>query len=757
MSIEKFVSPFIPQQFPSFYKDEGPNFVAFVKAYYEWMELDGRTLDHSRSLLDYSNVDETESQFLKYFRSTYLSSIPDSVLVDKRLLVKHILDLYRAKGTPRAYELLFRIMFDEDIELYIPRDYVLRPSDGKWEIPRYIEISENPYIDRLIGKQIYNSSRNATAVVESINQKSVENRTIHIIYLSSIDGMFSFGEKILCSSVPEITISNAPTILGSLTAVSVENGGYGFNVGDVLNILGSGFGGKARIASTRDENGKVMFKLVDGGSGFSLEDTAITVATTVNFQITDRVGEFTEFDKIDSQTAGSTANGTLTFSNNSFVELINFSHGLGGSNDFIVGDSITNSNGATATITNIIGGGGSGASFSIGGLVDEEILILNTDFIENYQNAILNATAWPFPKNESANISSVLEDTLSFKTIEAGTISFLTNINPGSGYSSPPYINIVEPWVYPQRIDDGKGGYKGYNAEVSSNVANAHGIAVSAEVVDSGFGYVPGETVTLSKFGNEGVVVTAAGVVKTHGKGSGRWKDYRGFVSDINKIHDSYYYQDFSYEIVAQRMSSVYEKLVKDLIHPSGTKMFGRFRLKSEIVSDQSTAVSFEDMKKKVISLNLSNNNHSSITIPGGYVPGKIEVFKVHNVSANTVGVSNVNKAVRLVVGKGYVKQGTVIHYRANTNSLPAIPFLTPNAYYYAATTNSIMTSLSTNVNGPIVQIQETRTTSGIFHQFVYKLTEGYDFSANNGTTLTAALNGNINGNTYEIHLLDVV
>jgi hypothetical protein len=35
-------------------------------------------------------------------------------------------------------------------------------------------------------------------------------------------------------------------------------------------------------------------------------------------------------------------------------------------------------------------------------------------------------------------------------------------------------------------------------------------------------------------------------------------------------------------------MLGVYEKLVKDLIHPSGIALFGRFRLKSEILSDQS-------------------------------------------------------------------------------------------------------------------------------------------------------------------------
>ena len=34
----KTVSQLVENQFPSFYKEDGPGFVAFVKAYYEFLE-----------------------------------------------------------------------------------------------------------------------------------------------------------------------------------------------------------------------------------------------------------------------------------------------------------------------------------------------------------------------------------------------------------------------------------------------------------------------------------------------------------------------------------------------------------------------------------------------------------------------------------------------------------------------------------------------------------------------------------------------
>ena len=136
MSIEKYVSPFIQSHFPAFYKEYGPNFIAFVKAYYEWMEFTGNPLQYARSIYDNTDIDNTADTFVKYFKNKYMLSIPESVVADKRLLTKHILDLYKSKGSLRAYELLFRILFNEDIQVYIPGDDVFKLSDNSYIIPK---------------------------------------------------------------------------------------------------------------------------------------------------------------------------------------------------------------------------------------------------------------------------------------------------------------------------------------------------------------------------------------------------------------------------------------------------------------------------------------------------------------------------------------------------------------------------------------------------------------------------------------------
>ena len=240
MSIEKFVSPFVPQQFPALYKENGPNFIAFVQAYYEWLERSDQTVGHARRLLDYADIDTTTSEFIEYFKNTYISSIPEAVISDKRLLVKHILDLYRSKGTPRAYALLFRMVFNEEIELYIPGDYVFKPSDNRWYVPRYIEVTSNPNLNDLIDTEIRNSA-GATAVVESFVTKIVNGRTINVLEVSNVRGKLKNGDRIYQSRANgSITINDGLTIIGSLSGISITQGGVGFNVGDYVDVLGSG-------------------------------------------------------------------------------------------------------------------------------------------------------------------------------------------------------------------------------------------------------------------------------------------------------------------------------------------------------------------------------------------------------------------------------------------------------------------------------------------------------------------------------------
>ena len=168
-SVEKFISNFVESQFPSFYKEEGTDFILFTKAYYEWMESNGNPIGEARKLMDYRDIDNTIESFLVHFQQKYLYGIPFNVIANKRLLLKRILDVYRSKGSIQCYRLLFKLIYNEDIEIYLPGLDILRVSDGTWIQPQYIETTLFNNVDDYMGKTIVGLNSKTTATVENLS------------------------------------------------------------------------------------------------------------------------------------------------------------------------------------------------------------------------------------------------------------------------------------------------------------------------------------------------------------------------------------------------------------------------------------------------------------------------------------------------------------------------------------------------------------------------------------------------------------
>lgn len=512
MPIERNISSFIGSQFPEFYHEEGPNFIAFVTAYYKWMEEEGNALYGSRRIQDYQDVDRTIDDYLDKFKTQFIKGYPETLSSNAKFFIKKVLDLYRAKGTPRAYEVFFRAIYGIDVKLYMPGQDMLRLSDGRWNQPSYLEVQDSPILGDLEGKRIYGSGSGAEATVDSYIVKNINNKVLNLLYLSSVAGQFNTGEYV--NVVGNTDISQAPRIAGSLVSMGLTDGGTDYSVGDIVSIVGKGGAGLAKVTSVRDQNGKVKFTLLDGGRGY-----------TVNAEIT------------------------------------------------------------------VSGGGGNGATFAIGGLVDKSVVTLNTDVISDYLLVQLAAANYNFPKVNSPDIEDIatkLRDALTYVDVEIGTIQYLTRIHAGSGYVSDPTVDVYEPFIAPLQWDDGSGGIQGHDAVVLAEASSARGIATSMAVMESGFGYEPGERLEFSSNSNPTTMVAGA-VVRNQGRGAGYWKDNSGFLNDSKYIQDSSYYQPFSYEVQVPLNLDKYQKLLFDLVHPAGMALFGKFLFVDEEASSVAT------------------------------------------------------------------------------------------------------------------------------------------------------------------------
>jgi len=300
------ISPLIESQFPAFYREEGPQFVAFVKAYYEWLEQTNNPLYHSRHLLDYKDIDLTLDEFVPHFAYKYLHGTQTSKIASQRDLIKHSHDLYQTKGTIQSLELVFRMLFDQDIEVYYPGDDILRASDGVWIIPKYIELSVSDKAREFVGKDIIGNLSGSRAFVERVDRKVFDGRVIDVAYLSNVQpnvdtgATFVYGEYISTDGI----IKDAPRVVGSLTRVNITSSGSGFAEGEVVDIVSDrrGHKGTARVTSVGNRTGEVNYRLLDGGYGYTLNANVSGISQKV--YVSANVLSLTSFTSSNTFTKG---------------------------------------------------------------------------------------------------------------------------------------------------------------------------------------------------------------------------------------------------------------------------------------------------------------------------------------------------------------------------------------------------------------------------------------------------------------------
>ena len=135
----------INRQVPEFVREEHPLFITFLEAYYEYLEqkqtgqLNNLT-QKAKDLRYLSDVDYSLDEFEDSFFNTYASLLPKDVSVDKEFLIKNVLPLYLAKGNEASFKLLFRMLFNDEVDILQPRNNVLRASDGKWTVDNILRI-----------------------------------------------------------------------------------------------------------------------------------------------------------------------------------------------------------------------------------------------------------------------------------------------------------------------------------------------------------------------------------------------------------------------------------------------------------------------------------------------------------------------------------------------------------------------------------------------------------------------------------------
>ena len=145
--MEKYVKSFVSDSLPEFISSDNITFKLFIEAYYEYLEKRNdqeslnvkdmfKAIDNPMAIVnnstEYKDIDSTLDSFLDYFKREFLPIAVETSSVTDRVLIKKIRDVYLAKGSPKSYELLFRMLYNENIDIFETRDNIIEASEGKY-------------------------------------------------------------------------------------------------------------------------------------------------------------------------------------------------------------------------------------------------------------------------------------------------------------------------------------------------------------------------------------------------------------------------------------------------------------------------------------------------------------------------------------------------------------------------------------------------------------------------------------------------
>lgn len=229
--------------------------VEFLKEYYKFTNQQNGSSNVINNLLENRDLDLMVDSFVDLVYKEVGYGIAKRIEASKRNLYKHIGEFYRAKGSIESFKLLFRILFNTEIEIRLPKEQILIASDGRWSQQNslFINVTSGDGFS-LYGKSLTIDIGDRNVIVEVNRVKRIRQTSNYEI---------SITQKGRYTNIPAGTtvyIEEDGTefeVINSLNLATQLYAGSSFEVGQIFDITdGVSSGTKIKISNV-DSNGSI--------------------------------------------------------------------------------------------------------------------------------------------------------------------------------------------------------------------------------------------------------------------------------------------------------------------------------------------------------------------------------------------------------------------------------------------------------------------------------------------------------------------
>lgn len=257
---------FVFSRMPEDIIKNSPTFTNFIQAYYKWGQEQGYSLiiNNYRSLLNQQLYSKNyEDRMVKNFGVDV--NIIEDTNIRTELLYKLLNEFLETRGTKTSFEILFRMMFNEQVEIKYPRDELFRPSSSKYLQTSLILMTGTFPLS--ISSHLRGMRSNTSTGIESITPYYIGNIRYYLVECSNIYDQFILGEPIQVSTLDySYSESHIP-----LVNVKINATGTRYKVGDKITPSNNKFSGILEVKSVT--KGSIDSVLIDNaGTGYKVGD-----------------------------------------------------------------------------------------------------------------------------------------------------------------------------------------------------------------------------------------------------------------------------------------------------------------------------------------------------------------------------------------------------------------------------------------------------------------------------------------------------
>jgi len=113
------------------------------------------------------DIDETTSEYINLMQKELAPIVPSNSKIDKRNLLKLIVNFYLVRGTDDSIKAFFRIFFNEQVEVTYPWDETFRLSEGDWDDVSQSYVNKQSQLSSVIKLQDSDRYQKYSYVVKS--------------------------------------------------------------------------------------------------------------------------------------------------------------------------------------------------------------------------------------------------------------------------------------------------------------------------------------------------------------------------------------------------------------------------------------------------------------------------------------------------------------------------------------------------------------------------------------------------------------